>query len=267
MKLLHIKRALGWISALILTLIKFWIKNPQATPAIVIFIIQKFLFLPKFLDRNVMVEKHSQRFGEEIKKITIMYKKLGKGFKIEDPNLYRRLESEISDRYALLYFIVRILKPKVIVETGVAAGVSTGYILQGLKDNGFGKLYSIDLPFQWYLYGNFKLHLDSIPAGKIPGYLVPEDLKKNWKIILGETHKKLPTLLKNLDIIDLFFHDSEHTYKTMLFEYRLSWPHIKNGGLLVSDDVDFTKAFEKFSKDKKLRQIRFKELGILIKTP
>lgn len=264
MKLLHIRRAVGWAGALTITLVKFWIKNPKATPAIIIFIAQKFAFIPKFLDRNIMVEKHSQKFSDEIKKITKMYNKIDK-INLKDPNSLKNLESEISDRYALLYFIVRAVKPKVVVETGVAAGVSTGYILQGLKDNGFGRLYSIDLPFQWYIYGNFKLHLDSIPVGKMPGYLIPEHLKKNWKLILGNTYEQLPTLLRNLGKIDLFFHDSEHTYKTMLFEYRMSWPYIKNGGILVSDDVAFTKAFDTFTKRCKVRPIYFKELGIVKK--
>lgn len=265
MKLLHIKRAFGWASLLIYTLIKFWIKNPQATPAIVLFLIQKFLYLPKFLDRNIMVEKHTQRFSEEIKKITKIYDSLNKRFNLRSQDYFRNLQSEIPDRYALLYFIVRALKPKVIVETGVAAGVSTGYILQGLKDNGFGKLYSIDLPFQWYTYGNFKLHLDSIPVGKTPGYLIPQDLKKNWKLILGNTYEELPKLLKSLGKIDSFFHDSEHTYKTMTFEYQTAWPYIKNQGILISDDVAFNKAFETFTRKHKVKPIYFKELGIIRK--
>ena len=44
-----------------------------------------------------------------------------------------------------IYLLVRSLKPETVVETGVCYGASSAYILQALKDNGRGVLYSIDL--------------------------------------------------------------------------------------------------------------------------
>ena len=46
----------------------------------------------------------------------------------------------------VLYAAVRARKPSVVVETGVAAGLSSACILAGLQRNGMGELYSIDLP-------------------------------------------------------------------------------------------------------------------------
>lgn len=46
----------------------------------------------------------------------------------------------------VLYALVRILQPRVAIETGVAEGVSSAFFLQALEDNGDGQLYSIDLP-------------------------------------------------------------------------------------------------------------------------
>ena len=45
-----------------------------------------------------------------------------------------------------LYLLVRKYKPKVILETGVANGISTYFILKALHLNGSGKLISIDYP-------------------------------------------------------------------------------------------------------------------------
>src|SRR5439155_326535 len=45
-----------------------------------------------------------------------------------------------------LYAIVRELRPRVAVETGVCNGVSTAFLLLALEANGFGELHSIDLP-------------------------------------------------------------------------------------------------------------------------
>lgn len=265
MRTLYLKRAMLWFNELIITLIKFWLKNPEETPAIIGFVFKKFLASPKFIFRNVFTEKYAKQSTDSVKKTAQLYNKLGKNFNPSIPSSYQKLESYLTVKSQLLYFLIRKLKPKIVVETGVAAGESTGYILQAIHDNGFGKLYSVDLPFQWYIYGNHKLHLDSLPAGKMPGYLVPENLKKTWTLILGNTYEKLPSLLINLGKIDIFLHDSEHSDKTMMFEYKTSWPYIKNNGFLLSDDVSYTKAFDKFSKNKSLENIIFKDLGVIQK--
>jgi hypothetical protein len=45
-----------------------------------------------------------------------------------------------------IYAVVRILKPRAMVETGVANGKSSALILRALERNGSGRLYSVDLP-------------------------------------------------------------------------------------------------------------------------
>jgi hypothetical protein len=266
MKIIHYKRATLWMYSLSLTLVKFWVKNPQETPAIASFILEKGIASPRFFSRNVLTEKYSKEIETELSETAKLYVRYGKNFDPKDPKSYRKLEPIISNKSQMLYFLVRKLKPEIFVETGVAAGESTAYILQGLMDNKKGKLYSIDLPFQWYVYGNHKLHLDSLPAGQMPGYLVPNKLKKNWRLILGDTYEKLPEILNKLKEIDIFLHDSEHTLKTMSFEYKQAWPHLKKGGYLMSDDTDFTEAFQKYCQTKKLKAIYFKKIGVTQKT-
>ena len=262
---IHIKRLVGWIVMLSFTLLKFLIKNPQETPAILAFILQKSMASPKFLSRNVIIEKHYQKYQTVLLQTVKLYTKYCHSFNPRNPDSYIKLNKILSDKTQILYFLVRKIKPRIIVETGVAAGQSSGYILQAIKDNGFGKLYSIDLPFQWYIYGMHKLHLDSLPSGKTSGYLVPKKLKRNWRLILGNSHDKLPKLLKKLNKIDLFFHDSEHTDKTMSFEYNTSWAYINKRGVLMSDDINFTKTFHNFLQEKKGKKFTFKNIGIFFK--
>lgn len=265
MKLKYLKRGIWWVKELSITLLKFWVNNPKETRAILVFILEKFIASPRFFSRNILVERHTKKAKNAIDKTVPLYKKYGKSFDYTKQKGYKILKPHLCSKSQILYFLVRKLKPKIVVETGVAAGESTGYILQALKDNGFGKLYSIDLPFQWYIYGNHKLHLDSLPAGKMPGFLVPANLKANWQLILGNTYDKLPALLQKLGEINIFIHDSEHSDKTMTFEYETCWPYIKKNGLLVSDDISYTKAFEKFTNKIKARSFRFKEFGIIRK--
>lgn len=154
----------------------------------------------------------------------------------------------------ILYLLTRTNKPEVIVETGVASGRSSMVILEALRENGRGRLYSIDLP-QYYTGQNPHVSLDQggrekyegfINKEKEPGWLVPESLRNNWQLILGDTKLELPKLLSQLNKIDIFFHDSDHSYETMFFEYNQAWPHINLNGFLVSDDIKRNMAFKNF---------------------
>lgn len=53
--------------------------------------------------------------------------------------------SLFSNEGMRLYNLVRELKPKVIVEVGAWEGCSTSYLACGVRDNGFGKVISIDI--------------------------------------------------------------------------------------------------------------------------
>lgn len=158
----------------------------------------------------------------------------------------------------LLYVLVRIIKPKVIVETGVSAGVSSAYMLQALNDNCDGKLYSIDFP-------NYAI----IEAKQVQqtGFVVPSYLRNRWSLMEGMSADILPTLNRNLDGIDMFIHDSEHSYDNMKFEYEEVWDNINYGGLLISHDINDNKAFSEFSNNKKkvYREIYFTGLGVIKK--
>jgi len=161
-------------------------------------------------------------------------------------------------RGPIIYVCTRALKPTVMVETGVASGSSTRYILQAMESNGRGTLYSIDLPN----IGKGAL----IPEGREVGWLVPPRLKYRWRLILGRSQDELPPLLRRLKNIDVFLHDSEHTYKTMMFEYETVWLYLREGGLLLSDDIHWNKAFLRFiRKTKPKRWIAFDGLGATIK--
>ncbi len=133
------------------------------------------------------------------------------------------------------YMMVRAVRPSVVVETGVANGVSSFHILLAMEKNQKGHLYSIDLPDPAML-----------PKSMEPGWVVPLDLRHRWTIKLGDSTIVLPALLTDLVSIDIFSHDSLHTYEHMLFEYQTAWSHIVPDGLLYSDDVLWNSAFRDF---------------------
>jgi len=152
-----------------------------------------------------------------------------------------------SDSGILLYVLTKIIKPETIVETGVAYGRSTTFILQSLNDNQKGKLYSVDSTFRPW------------ETKKMIGSAIPEDIKKRWKLIFGTSKNELKNICKSLDVIDIFIHDSLHTYENMMYEFELIWPFIKKNGYLLSDDILGNNAFYDFCKLKKIKPMIFKQ--------
>jgi predicted O-methyltransferase YrrM len=133
--------------------------------------------------------------------------------------------SATSELAATAYILIRMFKPDIVVETGVGAGVSSWTILHALEENRAGRLISIDLPTP-----NTQL----LPE---VGYLVPTELRHRWDLRTGSSQRLLPKVLNELGPIDIFHHDSRHSYSNQLREYQSAWPFIKIGGMLVSDDV------------------------------
>lgn len=133
-----------------------------------------------------------------------------------------------------LYLLCKIIKPDKVLETGVAYGLSSMYILQALSENKNGTLYSIDGVFTPWQSEN------------MIGSAIPEDLRKRWNLIIGNSSEKLCDVLSTLNTIDIFLHDSLHTHKNMMYEFTTAWQHIKTNGFLISDDISGNNAFYEF---------------------
>jgi predicted O-methyltransferase YrrM len=158
-----------------------------------------------------------------------------------------------------LYTICRLLQPRVVIETGVAAGISSAFVLKALEDNSSGLLHSIDLPnYEEMLVGTDPKYAEGgpkavLPVGQQSGFVIPGQLRSKWNLHLGLSSEILPNVLSEVGQIDMFIHDSEHSYRNMLFEYRTAWPSIREGGVLLSDDVSWNRAFHDFSSHVKRR--------------
>lgn len=151
-----------------------------------------------------------------------------------------------------LYAVLRKLRPRVAVETGVCNGVSTAFLLLALDANGTGELHSLDLPEiagEDYEPGTFWNGKGGavVPAGKEPGWMVPGHLRGRWRLTLGRSQDELPGLLGRLRTLDFFLHDSEHSDACMRFEFETAWAALREGGVLAADDVVANTAFADFA--------------------
>ncbi|MCI4350275.1 MAG: class I SAM-dependent methyltransferase [Thermoplasmata archaeon] len=131
----------------------------------------------------------------------------------------------------LVYGIVRGRAPQRVVETGVANGHSSYLILEALRRNGGGQLTSIDVRPD-------------------VGALIPPELRAGWDLRLlsrRRPRRDLEAVFASIPSIDLFIHDSDHTYRWQSLEFALAWSKLSAAGWLASDDVDWSYAFVDFA--------------------
>lgn len=129
------------------------------------------------------------------------------------------------------YLACRLLSPDIVVETGVAYGVSSAFILKALEENGRGVLHSVDLP---------PLRKE---ADRFWGIAVPRALRGRWNLHPGTSRRVLPELLEETMMVDLFVHDSLHTRRNMRREFDEVWPYLRSGAMILADDVERNRAF------------------------
>jgi hypothetical protein len=158
-----------------------------------------------------------------------------------------------------LYLLVRAARPRVVVDTGVLYGASTAHVLAALAHNGGGELHSIDIGCD---------HREP-PQD----YFVPTEFQSNWELIIGDSRRELAPLLRRCRSIDLFHHDSLHTWEHMTWEYGTALPYLSANGVLSSDDVQTSEslagifrpnAFTAFCRRRRIPFATFHNLGIAI---
>ena len=134
---------------------------------------------------------------------------------------------------ATLYGLTRWLRPTVVVESGGFIGMSSAFILKALADEKLAaaKLYSIESSKECEQGALIPDELRAASAGFVPIRGKVEDFLKG---------DQLPRS------IEMFLHDSSHSKRHMLWEFRQFWPRLRDGGLLVSHDVQMNAAFAEF---------------------
>ncbi|MBE3122250.1 MAG: class I SAM-dependent methyltransferase [Thermoplasmata archaeon] len=184
--------------------------------------------------------------NEQIQKVRLTYQK----------GIFRHSNLESVDWFAIqriiLYILVRLNRPSVCLETGVFYGGTTCFILNALRRNHFGKLISIDLPrnsddkmSRHYLVGDS----EDIPQGLDIGFIVHPAQKERWTLIRGNSLEEIPRLNEK---IDLYNHDSDHSFAFIKQEMTLVWEKLNSNALIMADDLDWSNGFYSFCVEKKL---------------
>jgi len=219
---------------------------------------------------NMSLELLASYLGVELKTVQVLYKELlddsqflgelneqlrtAREFYREAICRHEILESVdwMSIQRIILYILVRLYHPDICLETGVFYGGNTSFILNALRKNDYGALISIDLPgneidnsLRHHLVGN----TEDVPDGLGTGFMVHNALKSRWVFIKGDSLTEIPKIDRK---IDLYVHDSDHSFKFVMHEMSLMWDKMNSKGVILADDVDWSNGFYTFCSRKSL---------------
>ena len=90
-------------------------------------------------------------------------------------------------------------------------------------------------------------------------------MRHRWHLTLGRSSETLLPLLDKLGQIDVFFHDGEHSYGNMLWEFQNAWTFLRAGGLLLAHNIDFNDAFFDFRRRLNVKGYSLGDMGGIVK--
>ena len=136
----------------------------------------------------------------------------------------------------VIYALTRFFRPQTVLETGVANGHSSYFILHAIERNGTGQLHSIDI------------------ANDV-GSLLSAEERQRWKLHIVDVHRpeqSLREIVQSVPTIDLFLHDADHSYRGVWRELVTVWSRLSPNALVAADDCDYSWAFADFCREHKL---------------
>jgi len=138
------------------------------------------------------------------------------------------------------YALVRLLKPRIVVETGVDKGLGACVLAAALARNTVeghpGEYIGIDLN----------------PAA---GSLFGGPYERFGRILYGDSLERL----REIKSIDFFVHDSDHSAEHEACEYELIEQQLSEGAVVLSDNAHVTDRLLEFSMRTKRRYLFFQE--------
>lgn len=131
------------------------------------------------------------------------------------------------------YAVVRALKPRLVVETGIKHGLGSLVLLVALdrnaREGSGGRLISID----------------EDPAS---GWVVPARLRRNWEPIIASTFDALEAALQGTEV-DVFISDTSPDHELVSFDMRAAMRHAAPSIVLIDGNGDRTSALPELAAE------------------
>lgn len=187
------------------------------------------IYLANFIASNFKIDiREVIKYLKEVEGDT----KLKKHIKRSHKESSKKNMSDKKAKYARRigwYAMIRIIKPKVVVETGVDKGLGSCIIASALEKNskeGYpGKYYGTDI-------------------NPLAGELFSSGYSKFGKVIYGDSIESLKNIKEK---IDLFINDSDHSSNYEEREYETIKEKLSKKGVILGDNSHVTDKLFNFS--------------------
>lgn len=196
-------------------------------------------------DENVAawLQKHASSYEEYLEEFDTSHKRDFEHFKNRFTSHADRVLSNVpfdlggAGLSKLLFLLVRKRKPRVVVETGVAAGHSSAAILEALELNGEGELFSSDFPY-------FRVEKPE----QYVGIVVEPERRQRWALHIEGDSQNLPRIVtdikdRGLNGIDLFHYDSDKTYAGRRWATKFVQRNLNPDSVFLMDDISDNEFF------------------------
>lgn len=131
---------------------------------------------------------------------------------------------------AMLFKLVRKLKPVSCVELGSCVGISSAYQGAALRLNGKGNLTT----------------LEGSPEIANVAKETLEDLNlNNTSVVVGPFHDTLKSVLASSKPVDFFFNDGHHDHDAVIEYFNTAMPYFSNETVVVVDDISWSPGMKK----------------------
>ena len=142
---------------------------------------------------------------------------------------YQQFGCELLGRRIGWYAVARVIKPKLIIETGVDRGLGSCVLTRALmlneSDGHYGRYLGTDI-------------------NPNAGYLLSNELSNFGKIAIGDS---IETLTHLSETIDLFINDSDHSAEYEYNEYATISGKINQKSIILGDNAHATNALFRFA--------------------
>jgi hypothetical protein len=139
------------------------------------------------------------------------------------------------------YALIRAMKPKIVIETGVEKGMGAmvlcAALLRNAREGSEGRYYGTDID-------------------RGAGMLLCEPYRSMGKILYGDSIESLSALN---DTVDIFINDSDHSADYEVGEYRVINPKLSERAVIIGDNAHVTDELLKFSNETGRQFLFFRE--------
>jgi predicted O-methyltransferase YrrM len=167
---------------------------------------------------DALITAGVQQHGDELGRARAWAQRRNDLDKFPECGAYDWLESQI------LYLLVRVTRPRLVLEISPSSGYSSGFILLALHRNGAGRLLSFDR----------RPEVEARARANFAGAGIDA---RRWTFYAGEARETVEAAAVGDDPIDLLFMDSEHTREFATWYVRVLFPSVPEGGLIHVHDV------------------------------